>query len=1422
MESIHWPLSMAQENIDAQETVAAGTDVNCLYFVLRLGTVDFDCLDRAVNLFLKNNEGPRTRIYNNNGTTEQSIEPYVETTLPFFDFSGLSEAEQEVRFRQWGQRPFRYEEAALYEFRILKLSPESGGLFCKFHHIWCDGWATGLIWSEILGHYTDLLHGVVPSGAKPSFTELLPKDQEYRESNCLQEDRRFWEDYLSGAVSTELYLTPTQRMDTTADREVFQMDQALSEEIRAFAVKNGLSPYLIFMAAMLIYQVGSRDCEEAVFGLPRLNRDSPREREMVAMCVAEIPLRMTPNPEDSFLQVCQSISAEAEKVVVHKKYPLKKIVESRREQNGTGTDLILCSVSYQKTKIFGEEVPCDVWFGSPANMSELLIWHILELFEGGPYTVFYDYRCSLYSRDAVCRMHRALQGILAQGISQPEKKAGDFAVVSPEEEQLLKRLGCGPRSVDCEETALTLWKRQLKKSPDRLAVRGEDGEYTYRQLEERSNAVAAALCKAGAGAGGLTAIMLPRGACVAAAALGIWKAGGGFVWLDPSYPRERASFLLRDSGAMNIITTERLLPMLPESGAVPLLFEAMENADPPKAECVPETLCYCIYTSGTTGCPKGVLIEHRGLANLARPDSSELVAAVAEYGRVVLAVGSFSFDISILEMFVPLLNGVSVVVASGRELEDPELLAASMVKNEINTLFVTPSRLLSYLEYQEFRGAMAKVEVLMSGGEPFPAGLYERLRSIAASLHIFNAYGPTETSIVASSCEVTGPTASLGTLVKGFTAHVLGKRLQKLPVGFVGELCIGGVGLARGYRNLPEETARRMIVWNGERLYRTGDLVRFSDRGELLYLGRMDSQVKLRGLRIELSGVEAVLAGAQGVTSCCVLVNGAGAEQYLCAFYTAEHELPVIELSGYLSRKLPSYMVPSVFAWLPEMPMTLNGKTDMEALAAHGAKFQPEYSEPVTKEQQQLCGILQELLHRETVGITDNFFELGGNSLLAARFVVEGKALGFHFSYGDVFANPTVAALCAKTVTAVENPLREELDRIDNAGLNPLLCWHDTWKEVPNPSSILLAGATGFLGLHVLRELIQSTQAVIYCLVRGKEGLTAEQRLKNMLFYYFEDSYEQLFGKRLFVLTGDVTREGVLDEMPESLEMIFNCAADVSHYSYGGAMYGVNVSGVKNLMTLCRRCGAGLLHVSTPTVGQFCISGQTQEKEVLTEEDFYFGQDLSNEYAATKFLAEREVLLAAREGLPVKIARVGNLQGRYSDGEFQINHASNAFISSLKAYVRLGFAPKDVWEKKVDYSPVDKTAEALCALLRVDTPQPVFHVFNGHRSAYSMAFEAMEKLGHTIEPVGGGEYRKRIRETLDDPARREVLTDIISELTGELEGHYTLDYDGGRTDGLLRQLGFIWPEVTGEYLFSCLMNLDLLGAFERLDAEGGS
>ena len=562
-----------------------------------------------------------------------------------------------------------------------------------------------------------------------------------------------------------------------------------------------------------------------------------------------------------------------------------------------------------------------------------------------------------------------------------------------------------------------LFEEQVQLHPDKCAVVSGKESFTYAQLNERANKIANSLVEKGVGREIIVGVVLERCCDFYAVRQGILKAGGAFAVAAPDYPDDRIQFIFEDAGAPFIITTKELAGERKEifsklSGTILLLEDLLENKNTqnPDIKIEEHDLCYCIYTSGSTGKPKGVMIEHINLANFVNPDprNSETYGYVSR-GSVSLSMAAMTFDVSVLEEFIPLTNGLTAVIASDEEILNPVMLGDLILKNGVDIMTTTPTYLSNMIELPQLREAASRIKVFDVGAEAFPPALYDKIRTVNPDAYIMNGYGPTETTISCTMKVITdSKNITIGAPNGNVQVYVVDKENKILPDGETGELVVAGLGVGRGYINLPEKTAEVFISLNGERAYKTGDLAKITPEGEIEFFGRIDNQIKLRGLRIELGEIEEVINSYEGIiTSITVPVDN----KYLCCYFMADREISSEALSDYASESLAHYMVPDVFIQLEKMPLTQNGKIDKKALPKPVA--QPKnLKEPETPMQKKIFEIVSKVVENDYFGIDTSFYKAGLSSISAMKLcVLISDEFGVTVKTSDIHENNTVEKL---------------------------------------------------------------------------------------------------------------------------------------------------------------------------------------------------------------------------------------------------------------------------------------------------------------------------------------------------------------------------------------------------------------------------
>ena len=957
-----------------------------------------------------------------------------------------------------------------------------------------------------------------------------------------------------------------------------------------------------------------------------------------------------------------------------------------------------------------------------------------------------------------------------------------------------------------------LFENCAAENGDKTALIAQDATLTYNELNEKANIVARNLMARGVKVGDSVALLLPRQSCYFCCLFGVNKAGAAFIPCDPQYPADRINHIITDSEASYIITTEDKLADYPAEKAIDvneiLQGEPCGNPDLPMTG---DELSYMIYTSGSTGKPKGVMLRHKGICNYLTPHPHNTIAfnindRVSRY----LSVTTVSFDMSFKEHTASLCNGKTLIFAAEDEMNDPRALAELMVKHNVDGINATPSRLLQYMEYAPFTERLGSCRMILSGGEAYPLSLLKKLKECAPDAMIVNTYGPTEITVSSNAAILNdAKEISVGRPLTNYTEYIVDKFGDIAPYGVIGELYIGGVGVAEGYRNLPDKTAQAFITYRGQRMYRSGDYSKYDKDFNVIILGRLDNQVKLRGLRIELGEIEGLIAQQPFIKKVAVVIRKLNGQDNLCAYFTAEQQVDIDALRDELKKHLTHYMVPTAYLQMAEMPMTANGKTDIRQLPEPVSVSLSEYVAPANKTEEFFCESFKKALNLDKVGATDDFFEIGGTSLVVTAVVLDASDNGFPITYGDVFKYTTPRALAElfKDGEVAAETGMFDFDDYDYTKINALLEKNnaDSFKngELRELGNVLITGATGFMGAHLVAEFLDCEKGIAYCMIRKGKFNTAYERLRNMMFYYFGNRFEDVFDSRIKVVDGDVTDYKHFEKLEnEPIDTVFNCAANVKHFSNGTDIEDINVGGVVNCIKLCEKRGARLIHFST-----ISVSGTTDDVKKLTrrgldEQGFYYGQTLDNKYTSSKLMGERMLLEAVAErGLDGKVIRVGTLAARESDGEFQINFLTNNFMGRLRSYELLGCFPYQMIENQVCMGPIDTSCNAFLRLAKTPKDCTVFNAVNNHTLPLGDIIRQMNAVGIHVRFVEYEEFAAALNEAQKDPDKAAILSSMTAYMnTAHGKKVVALPFESHYTTQVLARMGFFWNASNERYV----------------------
>ena len=1061
------PLSFAQQRLWFLDQLEPGSPLYNVPEAMSIGPgLDVDVLQKSLDTLVRRQQVLRTTFGANEGIPRQVVaqpRPVEMRRIDLSDWSGRDrDGEVQRRLAEEARRPFRLSRDLMLRAMLLKVDGGAHVFLLVTHHIVCDGWSMGVLFDELAALYegfSTATEPVVPE-LKVQYVDYVHWQQQRLQGEVLDSMLAYWKRHLGNSPPTlELptdYPRPSVQSHHGASRS-FTIPADLSHRLKQLTLEAGATTFMTLFTAfqVLLYRYSGQD--DIVVGSPAAVYNRFELMPLVGFWVNTLALRVDLSGSPTFRQLLARVRNMTLEAFDHQELPFEKlVVELHPDRDLTRNPLFqvmfVLQVQHkpsQKLRRTGLTInPIEIDTATSKFDLTLSMAEVGDHLEGS-----FEYRTDLFDSSRMARMVGHLQCLLTGITADPDRPIDELPILSENERhQILVEWNSTTMKYPRDRCVHQLFEVQAQKTPTAVAVESDDEQLTYRELDCRSNQLAHYLRRQGAVSGARVGISMEPSAEMLIAVLGICKAGCSYVPLDPTYPTDRLACMLEDANVQSVLTQERLLPGLaPHVTKMVCVDAERKTISSETAERVvspgstSESAAYLIFTSGSTGRPKAVQVSHRALTNLlcAMKETPGFTSR-----DVLLAITSLSFDIAALELFLPLIVGGRTVIV-GREVgSDGTRLGAHLVQHGATVMQGTPSTWRLLIESGWTGHRPLKV---LCGGEVLPRDLADALLERARS--VWNMYGPTETTVWSSTKEILpGDQVSIGRPIANTEVYILDSRLQPVPVGVVGELCIGGHGLANGYFNRPELTAEKFIPHPFKpvgRLYRTGDLARYQPDGEIDCLGRLNGQVKVRGFRIELGEIESVMLSHGGVRQAVAVARDdhPGNAQLVGYFISSGEVVTPGELRDLLRRRLPEYMVPSAFVELEQFPLTVNGKIDRRLLpplgdvAREGAE---SYVAPRDITELRLVRLWEKVIGRRPIGVRDDFFAIGGHSLLAARlFAAMQSTLGVNLPLATLFGASTVEELARLLRQENWSPSWASLVPIRTTGSKPpFFCVH--------------------------------------------------------------------------------------------------------------------------------------------------------------------------------------------------------------------------------------------------------------------------------------------------------------------------------------------------------------------------------------------
>ncbi|MEU9919205.1 amino acid adenylation domain-containing protein [Streptomyces sp. NPDC051001] len=1454
-----FPLSYAQQRLWFLNQLE-GPDATYNAPVLRRleGHLDVAALRAAWHDVLGRHESLRTVIREQDGIPTQSVLDADESGL-CLAVVDCEQTELAGMLETFQTQPFDLSTDLPVRAWLVRVHAEHHVLALVLHHIVCDGWSVGLLQRDLKNAYTARL-----DGASPDWEPLPVQYADYTlwqqellgdTSDPAQPGRRqldFWREALAG-LPEEVEL-PADRHRTAVARHRgrqtrFTVRPQVTARLRDVARGSGATLFMVLQAAVaaLLTRMGSGT--DIPLATAVAGRSEEALDDLVGFFVNTLVLRTDTSGDPGFTELLSRVRDADAAAFAHQDIPFERLVEELNPPRSRSRNP-LAQVSVELHEGGADR---DVWPGLvctalPADLGGAvkfdLTWDFVET-DGG-LTGLLGTSDHLFDPGTGERLAARLVRLLTAITEEPATRLSRLPLVSADERRELLSGSYREQHEDLGRGVVERIRDHARAHPEAVAVTDASDRVDYARLVGCASALSRRL-----GAGdptgrrGFVGVLAERGPGVSAGLLGILGAGCVYVPLDTKAPRARNAARLADTEAAWLFTDAKnaeAARLLAESLDHPVEVVPLEQDPDPLDDLAPVTatagdLAYVIFTSGSTGKPKGAMVRHLGLTNNLLGEAEAI--GIADAGHAVASSAPLTFDISVWQMLTALIFGGRVHAMDDETARDPRALFQAAEAAELTVLQVVPSLLQAALDdWDALGGAPTRLHLhrLAVTGEALPPDLCRRWLDRYPGIPLVNCYGPTECSDDVTQATITADTlppgalTPIGVATRGIRLYVLDDRLQPVPEGVPGELYIGGVGVGPGYLAEPCRTALTFVAdpftpEPGQRMYRSGDLVRHGRDGQLEFLGRQDHQVKIRGQRIELGEVEFVLRGLDGIRDVAVVAVPAPGGQMLVGYYVGEVDAARVRAA--LAELLPEAMVPGALVPMEVMPLTANGKLDRQALPAPQTVRSGGGREPATALERALVETFEDTLGTDGLGAEDGFFASGGHSLLAVRLVrAINQRLGSELSLSAVFTHQSPAALAAfleSTARPVEAAHRPE------PAVDPLAWTADvylpedfdpsasTGPVVSEPRHILLTGATGFFGAHILRELLDRTSATVHCLVRAADDNAASERLRTSLSRF--GLWEDRLRPRVVSLAGDLGLPELglgpdrFGDLARRIDVIHHNGARVNLVEPYEMLRGTNVDGTREVLRLAARHRIKAVHyVSTAST----VVAGPQDPQLLPE-SWVSDPALVDScgYVRSKWVAEQLVMLAGRRGLPTAVYRPSRISGHSVTGAIG---ADDAFWLYVRACIELGARPDgsaDGGDLRDNLVPVDLAARTFVHLASDEAPRAaVYNLVAPEPTALSEVLDHAHRKGHALRKVAPGQWRTLLEraESGESGAVGPVLAvALLNGSDAEAAGRYPDVFDRRNLERGLAATGWNLPAPGVVELDRCLNFLRATG-----------
>ena len=1411
-----YKLTNPQKNIYQVEQQSSKSPINHIASYIKFSEVlDTTILEKTLNKLIEVNDAFHLVFENENGTPVQYFKPYSHVEIPIKKL----ETEDISTFVDFFKK---YELSLEKTFAMfIVTTPSCSYVFVKVHHIISDAWGMTQVAEQIKDIYNRMSNNEdFSTYTKPSYLNLINRELEYSKSTNYDKDLEFWKDYVKQMDSSKLF-NENNLYDYSAKRLEFNLDEKLCEKITTFCKQYNLTEYAFFLGIVSVCMNKLYNKDNLVIGTPFLNRlKKCNDFSSTGLYVSTLPLYVSVSDETDFVSLCKKISTTNFSIFRHSSFPFSKIQKMYNEATHSTTKIFDIGFSYQINKLSNDLNSVDKGFCNWLfldQQNQALNIHISTL-NNYP-VIMFDYLTSCFTKETIEKLKDYIMNIIDQIVSQNATNIPNLNILlDSDTEQLQKFNSSGDLQIP-NISVIDIFNEVVNKYPDKTALICGEETITYQELNNKINTLATILKQNDVTSNDKVILLLDKSIEMIVSMFAIMKVGACYIPILSDESSIRVNYILENCSPKCILTHKNYDKKFNIANSCINLdnIDLNENLPYKEKKINPNSTAYIIYTSGSTGNPKGTMVMHKNIVSLKASIENDKILKATQ-NDVSMSLLKYSFDASGIDIYSSLLFGGTLLLIEKQDELNPAKVLKLIEKHKVTRSFLIP-KWLEHIAVQDATNAfdLSSLKILGTGGEILKPYILKTLLDKYKDLKILNLYGPTETTMFTTVKVITKENikqnyASIGRPIFGSRLGIINTYNNFMPINTSGELVIyeddsSIQNIAKGYLNLPEQTKNRFVkifnpLLNKEvTAYRTGDIAKINSKLEIEFIGRTDDMVKINGgYLVALNEVEQKLRQLLGndFDICPVAIPYQNTKIIVLFIRSSNSSISLENIKIYINKNISFYMRPKKIIEIADFPRTTSGKIDKKTLAELAKDYVINHKKkiilPKSNIEQEIYKIVAHYTDVQEFSVTDDFMDdLGIDSLSLTSIYIELEK--YNINIQDLYNNPSIREL-AKYITNKETNEKNysiNLDDLDKAIIQ------NNVKPI-DMSNILITGVTGFLGIHLVHELLLNPKVEkIYCIIRNKINQPAKKRFTNMISSYFQTSAElsNLIDEKITILNGDITQKYLgLDEqtytyLQSKITCVINSAANVKHFVKPSQIKKDNVYSVDNIIKFCGTT-ITLAHISTLSIAGF--AGKNSQNKIFDENTLYIGQDLENNpYLLSKFEAEKNILIATNtKDLNAVIFRLGNIMPRESDGKFQGNYTQNIFLSALNSIIKSGVIAKELHELQIEFSPVDECAKFIVELLFANNKNSIYHILSNKELTVSELSNILAQLGCSFETVDYNSFIEKISENSDEYTKEYISNTSLNTYKQDI------------TLSALKKLKLSWSTIDLTYIKNVL------------------